>query len=144
MVTNFSQGLQKTTGKTGVGGKIARKQGINITSHKDIVDIGNKFVAKTVAENNSPKERTIQFYDFSTIQFKSNAYIDNSLMHWCETEEHVEFPSFISEGKARSLSSTVYYMHKFYCLRITKEFPNQLWFSVLPGQEKMFVNHIVP
>ena len=108
------------------------------------MDNGNKFISKTVADKKSEKELSIQFYDFSTISFKSNDYIEKSLMQWCETAEHVEFPSFIPEGKACALLDTVYYMHKFYCLKITRAFPNQLWFSVLPGQDKIFVNHIVP
>jgi len=111
--------------------KIARDEGINITSHKDMVDIGNKFISKTVADKKSEKELTIKFYDFSTISFKSNDYIEKSLMQWCETAEHVEFPSFIPEGKARALLDTVYYMHKFYCLKITKGFSEStLVFSV--------------
>ena len=36
--------------------KIARDEGINITSHKDMVDIGNKFISKTVADKKSEKE----------------------------------------------------------------------------------------
>ena len=46
------------------------------------------------------------------------------------------------ERAYRALLDTVYYMHKFYCLKITRDYPNQLWFSVLPGKAKIYVNHI--
>jgi len=109
-----------------------------------LVEIGNKYISKIVADKKSEKEMTIKFHDFSDIEFESNDYIEKRLMHWCETEEHAEFPSFIPEGKGRALLDTVYYMHKFYCLKITRDYPNQLWFSVLPGQAKIYVNHIIP
>ena len=52
------------------------------------------------------------------------------------------FPHFIP-NKSREIMKTHYYMFRFYECRITKQFPHQFNFLILPGQLEFYQNKIV-
>ena len=130
--------------------KHALLEKLNMKSHTELVDLGNNIIKPIVDGLGKLTERTITFYDGLKTAYKPSKYVEDSRMQWIQSNETLQtiansksaFPHFIP-SESREIMKTHYYMFRFYECRITKQFPHQFNFLVLPGQLEFYQNKIV-
>ena len=116
----------------------------------ELVELGNNIIKPIVDGLGKLTEKTITFYDGLKTTYKRSKYVEDSKMQWIQSNETLNtipnskssFPHFIP-NKSREIMKTHYYMFRFYECRITKQFPHQFNFLILPGQLEFYQNKIV-
>jgi len=130
--------------------KHALLEKLNIKSHTELVTLGNNIIKPIVDGLGKLTEKTITSYDGLKNTYKPSRYVEDCRMKWIQNTAILDtipnstssFPHFIPR-KSREIMKTHYYMFRFYECRITKQFPNQFNFLILPGQLEFYQNKIV-
>ena len=127
----------------------ARINKLNIKDHTELVSLGNNFIKPKVNGLAKMTEKTITFHDGLKIAYKPSKYVEECRMQWIQSSATLDtiqnskssFPHFIP-NKCREVMKTHYYMFRFYECRMTKQFPHQINFFILPGQLEFYQNKI--
>ena len=125
-------------------------QKLNIKDHTELVSLGNNIIKPIVDGLGKLTEKTLTFYDGLKIAYKPSKYVEDSKMQWIQNTTASDtipnsksaFPHFMP-SRCREVMKTHYYMFRFYECRMTRHFPHQFNFFILPGQLEFYQNKIV-
>ena len=101
-----------------------------MNNHEDLCNLAKKYIPEIVRSDDSIKMKNITFINLVNNLYTDTEWFDNARMQWKEFS-YSKFPNFAGRNVNRE-NNTCYYQNKFYQMRVTRQHPSFLIFSILP------------